>query len=65
MRNDNVYCSNELPAPPFTVRDQEHLVQLLLEGSTGPREPVTEDEWTQLRQELRARLAPQGVTISG
>lgn len=37
---------------------QEHLEQLLLKGiNSGPAEPWTQDEWTELRQHIRATAA--------
>jgi|SRR5579872_6884085 len=47
----------DFPDPPTTVRDRAHLEELLREGLTSPKENVTDQEWVQLRQEVRERLA--------
>lgn len=49
--------SEPLPAPPDAVRDQAHLETLLLEGIASPKEEVTDQEWVELRREVRERLA--------
>lgn len=47
----------DLPVPPNTVRDEAHLVELLLEGLNGARHEVTEETWEWKRQEVRRRHA--------
>ncbi len=47
----------ELPIPPLTIRDKAHLEELLLAGVASPKEPVTDQEWDDLRREVRQRLA--------
>ena len=49
--------SDSLPNPPYTVRDQAHLEQLLLAGIVSPKHEVTEETWEQIRQEVRSRQA--------
>jgi len=36
---------NNLPPPPFAVRDQDHLEELMLESLGGPLYEVTEETW--------------------
>lgn len=48
---------DDLPAPPDAVRDQAHIETLLLEGIASGKEEVTEQEWVDLRREVRERLA--------
>ena len=47
----------ELPAPPLTIRDKAHLEELLLAGVASPKESLTDQEWSDLRREVRERLA--------
>lgn len=47
----------ELPAPPFTVRSREHLVELLNEGISSPVSEFTDDTLEQMRQDVRKRQA--------
>ena len=49
--------SELLPDPPNTVRDLAHLEALLLEGLNSPQEPVTEQDWIEIRQEVHRRHA--------
>jgi hypothetical protein len=49
--------NQELPLPPLTIRDKAHLEELLLAGLASPKEPVTDQEWSDLRREIRERLA--------
>jgi hypothetical protein len=44
-----------IPAPPFTVRNKEHLIELLREGISSPSQPVTEETWDYIRQEVSRR----------
>ena len=45
---------------------QEHLEQVLLEGiNSGPAEPWTADDWTELRQHIRATAAKKLGTRDG
>lgn len=44
-----------LPDPPFTVRNREHLVELLEEGINSPVSEFTDDTLEQMRQEVRKR----------
>ena len=46
-----------LPAPPDTLRDRAHLIELLHEGMQGAPEPLRQEEWTEIREEIRRRLA--------
>lgn len=46
-----------LPNPPNAVRDETHLVQLLLEGLNSPMQEVTDETWEQKRQEVHRRYA--------
>ena len=50
-----------LAPPPFTVRDREHLVSLLLEGASSLDEgrgiAVTPAYWDNIRHELKQRAA--------
>ena len=50
------YCDT-LPDPPDTIRDRAHLEAILLEGINSPKEKVTDQEWIDLRREVRERLA--------
>ncbi len=47
----------ELPAPPFTVRSREQLVELLHEGMNNPVTEFSDDTLEQMRQEVRKRQA--------
>lgn len=49
--------TEDLPAPPNTVRDAAHLEHLLLEGLASPAHEVTEETWEAKRQEVRRRHA--------
>ena len=50
--------STEGPStPPHTIRDAAHLEELLLAGIASPKEEVTEQEWVDLRREVRDLLA--------
>lgn len=46
-----------LPDPPFTVRDQAHLEELLLEGLKGPFHEFTDAAMEDIRQEVHRRHA--------
>ena len=46
-----------LPDPPFTVRSQEHLLELLREGMNSPASKFTDETLEQMRQEVRKRHA--------
>ncbi len=46
-----------LPAPPDTIRDKAHLVELLQEGMQGEPEPIRQEEWSEIRKEVRSKLA--------
>jgi hypothetical protein len=37
-----------LPTPPNSVRNHEHLLELLREGMQGTPEPVTKETWRRL-----------------
>ncbi len=52
--------SDSLPDPPNTVRDKAHLEELLLEGINSPMHEVTDQEWVDMRREVRERLAQRG-----
>lgn len=49
--------SELLPDPPTTVRDLAHLQALLAEGLNSPSEPVTDQDWIEIRREVRQRYA--------
>jgi hypothetical protein len=42
---------------PNTVRDKDHLLQLLRAGMSSPTHPVTEDTWDYIRAEVQKRHA--------
>ena len=48
-----------VPDPPFTVRNREHLVELLNEAIHSPTHEFTDDTLEQMRQEVRKRHAPR------
>ncbi len=54
--------SDSLPDPPNTIRDRAHLEELLLEGINSPKHPVTDQEWIDIRREVRERLAKKSRT---
>ena len=47
-----------LAAPPFTVRDQAHLIELLLEGVSSPTHEVTEAAWERLHERVHNHPNP-------
>lgn len=49
--------STLLPNPPNTMRDETHLIELLLEGLKGSKHEVTEETWKRRRQEIHRRYA--------
>jgi hypothetical protein len=49
--------SDFFPNPPVTIRDKAHLEELLLEGLCSSDEEVTEQDWIDIRREVRERLA--------
>lgn len=49
--------SADLPDPPNAVRDETHLVGLLLEGLNSPMQEVTDETWERKRQEVHRRHA--------
>jgi hypothetical protein len=49
--------SDFFPNPPVTIRDKVHLEELLLEGLCSSDEEVTEQDWIDIRREVRERLA--------
>lgn len=49
----NEDLTQELPPPPLTIRDKAHLEELLLAGLASPKEPVTDQEWSDLRREVQ------------
>ena len=49
--------ANNSPDPPFTVRSQEHLIELLREGINSPAHELTDKTLEQMRQEVRKRHA--------
>ena len=51
-----------LPGPSNTIRDKAHLESLLLEAIASPKEPVTEQDWIDIRREVRERLAARKTT---
>ena len=50
----------ELPDPPFTVRDKAHLIELLNEGMHGEPEILRQEEWAEIRREVRRRQTSTG-----
>ena len=53
------------PEPPHTFYDDEELTQMLRAGlSSGPAAPMTETDWSDIRQEVRARAARRAETLS-
>lgn len=46
-----------LPAPPDTIRDKAHLLELFREGMSSPVSEFTDITLEQMRQEVRRRLA--------
>ena len=50
--------SDLLPDPPGTIRSKAHLETLLMEGlNSGAGTPMTDQDWNDIRQEVRARHA--------
>ena len=45
------------PDPPNTIRDETHLVELLLDGLHGLMQEVTDETWEKKRQEVHRRHA--------
>ena len=42
--------------PPTTIRDQDHLIELLLEGvRSGPATPMAQSDWDDIRREVHSR----------
>lgn len=52
---DDIDYSENMPDPPFTVRDKAHLEELLLEAVNSPKEPMTDQDWVDMRVELYRR----------
>ena len=48
--------TDDLPDPPDTVRDADHLEQLLLEGLASPASPMTEADWQELHNRAQSRI---------
>ena len=46
---------------PNTIRDLNHLEELLLEGFKGQARKVTEDSWDEIRWDVRKRHATADV----
>ena len=46
-----------LLVPPNTIRDTEHLIELLHEGMQGEPETIRQEEWAEIREEVQRRLA--------
>ena len=46
-----------LSEPRGAVRDRAHLEALLLQGIASEKQDVTDQEWVDLRREMRNRLA--------
>ena len=42
----------DIPPPPFAVRDQAHLEELLLQSLDGPLYPVTDETWPELHRRI-------------
>ena len=47
----------DLPDPPDTIRDKAHLIELLKEGMQGELVAVRQEEWAEIREEVRRRIA--------
>lgn len=55
--------SDLLPDPPATIRDKAHLEALLAEGlDSGEGTPMTDQNWNDIRQDVRARHAQRHET---
>ena len=44
-----------LPDPPFSVRDEAHLKELLLEAVRSEKKPVRDNDLEEMRADLRRR----------
>lgn len=51
----------DLPAPINTVRDEAHLIELLLDGLNSPAQEVTDETWERRRQEVHRRHAARNA----
>ena len=49
----------DVATPNQTIRSKEHLEELLLSAQNSPLEPIAEDEWEYIRQEVQRRIAEQ------
>ena len=49
--------TDNLPDPPNTVRDAEHLNQLLLDGLRSPSRELSEADWQELHSRAHSRIA--------
>jgi hypothetical protein len=50
-------ATDDIPAPPNTIRDKAHLEELLLEGiNSGLPIVVDEEYWADIRQRVRERI---------
>lgn len=47
----------DLPPPPQTIRNEAHLVELLMQGLSGSKHEVSKEAWEQKRLEVRRRVA--------
>ncbi len=46
-----------IPDPPDTIRDKAHLIEILHEEMQGEPQTVTDQEWVEIRRQVRERLA--------
>jgi hypothetical protein len=53
--DDDEDISVKMPAPSFTVRSQEHLIELLREGIDSPKHEATPETWAQRHRDLEER----------
>ena len=47
----------DVPTPRTTIRSKEHLEEMLLAAQNSPLEPMTDNDWVYVREELARRIA--------
>ena len=53
------------PEPPNTFHSEEELKQMLRAGfGSGPATPLADQDWDDIRQEVRARAARRAETVA-
>jgi hypothetical protein len=57
MDENETDLAEGIPPPPFTVRNREHVIELLYEGLQGPFHEVTEATWERHREQIRKHAA--------